>query len=85
MSHHHHHGLFVAMNLKRVGTEKSRYSKEEVVEAAEDFWNSGGNQHFREEEEILLPALSQYASIDTEDIKEMQEMLIEHVLYFREY
>ncbi|SDH47024.1 hemerythrin domain-containing protein [Alteribacillus bidgolensis] len=76
LSHHHHRALFVAMNLKRAGTEKSRYSLEETIEDAASFWDPCGIKHFRDEEEVLLPAFSQYASIKRNEIK---EMLIEHV------
>ncbi|MFZ4450916.1 hemerythrin domain-containing protein [Salibacterium aidingense] len=76
LSHHHHHGLFLALNLKRVDTEKARYTAEKVLENVRNFWDPGGVQHFREEEEILLPAFAQYASVD---IPEIKTMLTEHV------
>ncbi|MFD2624120.1 hemerythrin domain-containing protein [Salibacterium salarium] len=76
LSHHHHHGLFLSLNLKRVNTEKARYTAEKVLEDTRNFWNPGGIQHFREEEEILLPAFAQFASVD---IPEIKTMLIDHV------
>lgn len=76
LSRHHMEGLFVALKLSRTGTEESRISTEQIITDAKDFWINGGNEHFREEEEILLPAYSQYADIDDPIII---EMLLEHV------
>src|SRR5690625_7021188 len=42
----------------------------------QDFRKPEGNEHFREEEEILLTAFAQYASIERPEI---EEMLLEHV------
>ena len=76
MSHHHHHALVAALKLKRVGTEQSDLSPEECVSELKRFWENGGNEHFREEEEILLPAYAQYEEIDKPEIA---ENLLEHV------
>ncbi|HET7627177.1 MAG TPA: hemerythrin domain-containing protein [Bacillales bacterium] len=76
LSHHHHHALVAALKLKRAGTEKSVESAEEVREALKHFWTPGGQEHFREEEEILLPAFARFASVDQPII---HEMLTEHV------
>ncbi|WP_404452303.1 hemerythrin domain-containing protein [Virgibacillus necropolis] len=76
LSHHHHHALVVALHLKQAGTEKSKLSLEEIKKEVQDFWEPGGLQHFREEEEILLTAYAQYASIDQPEIA---EMLLEHI------
>ncbi|WP_226036839.1 hemerythrin domain-containing protein [Aquibacillus saliphilus] len=76
LSHHHHHALFLALNLRKVGTEKSKYSPEEVKAELRQFWEPGGQQHFREEEEILLPVYAQHQSIEQPEIT---EMLLEHV------
>lgn len=76
LSRHHMVGLHTALKLKRAGTEESRWTIEEIMRDLHDFWNPDGQQHFREEEEILLPAFAQYASINRQEIK---EMLLEHV------
>ncbi|MGY4689142.1 hemerythrin domain-containing protein [Salibacterium sp. K-3] len=76
LSHHHHEGLFLALNLRRVETEKARYSMEQVAADVKNFWISGGKQHFREEEEILLPAYAEYESVDLPEIK---TMLTDHI------
>jgi len=77
LSRHHMIGLHVALKLSRAGTDKSRISLEEILQDAEDFWVPDGKEHFREEEEILLPAYAQYADIHDPLIT---EMLLEHVL-----
>ncbi|WP_246050132.1 hemerythrin domain-containing protein [Aquibacillus sediminis] len=77
LSHHHHDALFLALKLRRAGTEKSQLSVDELKNEVNQFWEPGGQQHFREEEEILLPAYAEYESIDQPEIK---EMLLEHVM-----
>lgn len=76
LSHHHHHALFMALNLRRAGTEKSKRSAVEIKKELQDFWEPDGQEHFREEEEILLPAYAAHGSLDRPEIS---EMLIEHV------
>ena len=76
LSHHHTQALFIALKLRQAGTEKSRFTIEEVKQDVQDFWKPEGNEHFREEEEILLTAFAQYASIERPEI---EEMLLEHV------
>lgn len=76
LSHHHHHALVMALKLKRAGTEQSSLSVDEIRRTLNAFWDSGGQEHFREEEEILLPAYARYASLDSPEIA---EMLLEHV------
>ncbi|SHF95272.1 hemerythrin domain-containing protein [Ornithinibacillus halophilus] len=76
LSRHHMVGLHVALKLKRAGTEESRLTLEEIKRDVDDFWNPNGQEHFREEEEILLPAYAEYASIEQ---PEVIEMLLEHV------
>lgn len=76
LSRHHMIGLHLALKLKRAGTEESRLTIEEIKKEADDFWNPDGQEHFREEEEILLPAYAQYEAINKTEII---EMLLEHV------
>ncbi len=76
LSRHHMIALHLALKLSRAGTDKSRLTMEEIKQELQEFWNPNGQQHFREEEEILLTAFAQHASIDRIEIK---EMLLEHV------
>src|SRR5690625_4329369 len=76
LSRHHMIGLHTALKLRRANTDKSRYTIEEILEDLQAFWEPEGQEHFREEEEILLTVFAQHASIDRPEIK---EMLIEHI------
>ncbi|MFC3039695.1 hemerythrin domain-containing protein [Virgibacillus xinjiangensis] len=77
LSHHHHHALFMALQLRRIGTEKSKLTADEMKNNLEYFWERDGNQHFRDEEEILLPVYAQHDSVERQEIS---EMLMEHVI-----
>lgn len=68
--------LLLALNLRRVGTEKAKSTPEEMQFKLKEFWLPGGQEHFREEEEILVTAFAQHADAD---IPEVQDMLMEHV------
>lgn len=76
LSRHHMIGLHLALKLKRAGTEISRFSFEQIIQDTKIFWLPDGQNHFREEEEILLPVYAQYADINTPEIT---TMLLEHV------
>ena len=76
LSHHHHHALAAAKRLKMAGIQHKGYRLEEVRDLLAAFWHSGGQAHFREEEEVLLPAYAQYASPDHPEIV---RMLLEHI------
>lgn len=77
LSRHHMMGLHVGLKLSRAGTEESNIPTEQIIEDAMEFWCLGGQEHFREEEEVLLPAYALYEDIHQPDIV---EMLLEHVL-----
>ncbi|HLS61401.1 MAG TPA: hemerythrin domain-containing protein [Virgibacillus sp.] len=76
LSRHHMIALHLALKLKRAGTDKSLLTKEEIKQEVQAFWEPDGQQHFREEEEILLTTFALHASVDRPEIS---EMLIEHV------
>lgn len=77
LSHHHHHALVVALKLTKAGELNSKWTVEEALRDTRDFWINGGQEHFREEEEVLLPTFAQVASVDLPEIK---QMLIDHVV-----
>ncbi|MUV36741.1 hypothetical protein JNUCC1_00545 [Lentibacillus sp. JNUCC-1] len=77
LSRHHMIGLHVALKLKRAGTEQSRLTNEEIIQDLKAFWEPDGQNHFREEEEILLPAYAAYTDINQPEIV---NMLLEHVI-----
>lgn len=76
LSRHHMVALLLALNLRRVGTEKSISTPEEMQLELKEFWIPEGQEHFREEEEILAVAFAQHTN---PDIPEIQDMLMEHV------
>src|SRR5699024_1278248 len=76
LSRHHIKGLHLVLKLKGAGTEKSQLTVEKIRKESEAFWNPNGQNHFREEEEILLPAYAQYADINDATVI---DVLLEHV------
>jgi iron-sulfur cluster repair protein YtfE (RIC family) len=70
---HHHHTLVMAQQLKNADEKASiQQMTRDVIE----FWKNDGEEHFRDEEEVLLPLFAQYQEID---ISEIREMLMQHV------
>jgi hemerythrin-like domain-containing protein len=60
LSREHHQGLYVALQLIRATPD----TQEEARRAFLEFWRSEGRQHFRIEEEILLPAYARHRPVD---------------------
>ena len=58
------------------GIQHKGYRPEDVRDHLAAFWEPGGKEHFREEEEILLPVYAKYASPNHPVIV---DMLLEHV------
>ncbi|WP_208591192.1 hemerythrin domain-containing protein [Gracilibacillus suaedae] len=73
LSHHHHHTLVMAQQLKNAD---QKGSIQKMTRDVIDFWKYDGEDHFRDEEEVLLPLFAQYQAVD---IPEIREMLIQHV------
>ena len=70
LSHDHHQGLFVAMQLKRAVDDSA-------AQAFLDFIDGHGGTHFRIEEEVLLPG---WIAADTDADGEMaRRVLGEHL------
>lgn len=72
LSRDHHHALVVAQRLKRA-TEPTA---DEARSAFLDYCEADGREHFREEEEVLLPALARFADPEQPVIA---RVLIDHV------
>jgi Hemerythrin HHE cation binding domain len=72
LSRQHHQGLFVAMSLKRADSA----SAVEARRAFMEFWKGEGREHFRIEEEVLLPA---YARHGAHDHPAVVRVLTDHV------
>ncbi|GGM29357.1 hypothetical protein GCM10011351_14320 [Paraliobacillus quinghaiensis] len=73
LSHHHHHTLVMANQLKKADENSSI---QQMTRDVIHFRETDGEDHFRDEEEVLLPLYAQYESVDIDEIK---EMLIQHV------
>ncbi len=71
LSREHHIALEIALRLQRADEAQAKT----VRRATLDFWSSECSEHFRLEEELLLPALAKHAGADDSDI---QRILAEH-------
>lgn len=76
LSRHHHHALIMALKISKLSAEPNEDEVAPLTKELKDFWETESQEHFREEEEVLLPTFAKYASIDRPEII---EMLLEHV------
>ena len=79
LSSDHHQGLVQASRLIKASTgtgEGPKLDKEEIARDFVRFFWEHANHHFREEEEVLLPAFARYVDPSTEPIP---KMLVEHI------
>jgi hemerythrin-like domain-containing protein len=60
LSREHHQGLYVALRLIRATPDTQAEARRAFLE----FWRTEGRQHFRIEEEILLPAYARHRPVD---------------------
>jgi hypothetical protein len=72
LSREHHVALELALRLQRATAADA----ETVRQATLDFWHEEGREHFRLEEELLLPAFARHAPADDVDVV---RVLVEHV------
>jgi len=80
LSQHHHFALIQVWELRRALKAPST-ERHDALRAARKFvrfWKKAGPQHFREEEEVLLPAYAQHARLDED--AEVMRMLAEHAM-----
>ena len=79
LSQHHHFALMQALFIRRALKEPAAGRKktlERVVCKFLRFWKKAGQQHFREEEEVLLPAWSRHVRLDEDPL--VTRLLAEH-------
>jgi hemerythrin-like domain-containing protein len=79
LSEHHHHALIQALLIRRADEGSAEQRKAALRETAENlvrFWKVNGRQHFRQEEEILLPAYARHVPLDQNPA--VMRMLAEH-------
>ena len=67
LSQHHHFALIQALGMRRAA-EAPAEKRDSAVQRQADkfvaFWHKSGIVHFREEEEVLLPAYARYTRLD---------------------
>ncbi len=79
LSSDHHQGLVQARRLVKTAGRGSDATADEVAKVARDvltFWAEHTTLHFREEEEVLLPAFARYGDPSVEPVV---QVLVEHV------
>jgi hypothetical protein len=60
LSRGHHQGLYVALRLRRTTSASAAGARSAFLE----FWRTEGRQHFRVEEDLLLPAYARHRPVD---------------------
>lgn len=81
LSEHHHHALVQALQIRRADEatpDQRAAALRETAESFVRFWKVNGRQHFREEEEILLPAYARHVRLDQNPA--VMRMLAEHAI-----
>jgi len=79
LSEHHHHVLVQALLIRRAGEKPPPQRAAALRRAAREllrFWKKTGRKHFREEEEVLLPAYARHVSLA--DDPAVVRMLADH-------
>ena len=79
LSEHHHHVLVQALEISRASRASADDRTARLRQAAESllrFWERGGQIHFREEEEELLPAYGRHVRLDQD--ANVMRMLADH-------
>jgi hemerythrin-like domain-containing protein len=79
LSQHHHFALIQALEMRRAA-EAPADKRNAMVERQADkfvaFWHKTGIVHFREEEEVLLPAYARHTRLDQD--AEITRLLADH-------
>jgi hemerythrin-like domain-containing protein len=79
LSQHHHFALIQALGMRRAAEapeEKREAAVERQAAKFVAFWQKTGHLHFREEEEILLPAYARHTRLDQD--RDVIRMLADH-------
>jgi len=79
LSQHHHFALIQALEMRRAAEappEKRAAAVERQAEKFVRFWHKTGRVHFREEEEVLLPAYARHTRLDRD--AEVMRILADH-------
>jgi hemerythrin-like domain-containing protein len=70
LSHDHHHALVQARQLNLAGAQTGQDVPRAAAEQFMSFWEGDLQNHFRQEEDILLPVLETYVAQDCAEIRE---------------
>ena len=70
LSHDHHHALVQARQLNLAGAQTEQGVAHAAAEQFIAFWEGDLQNHFRQEEDILLPVLETYVARDCAEIRE---------------
>jgi hemerythrin-like domain-containing protein len=79
LSQHHHFALIQALEMRRAAEaplEKREAIVQKKAEKFVHFWHKTGLVHFREEEEVLLPAYSRHMRLDRD--ADVMRILADH-------
>jgi hemerythrin-like domain-containing protein len=79
LSQHHHFALIQALEMRRAAeapTEKRQALVERQADKFVRFWHKTGRTHFREEEEVLLPAYARHTRLDQDP--DVMRLLADH-------
>jgi len=79
LSRHHHFALIQALEMRRAAEAPAEKRATAILRQAEKFvrfWHKAGHVHFREEEEVLLPAYARHMRLDQD--AEVMRMLADH-------
>jgi hemerythrin-like domain-containing protein len=79
LSQHHHFALIQALEMRRSAeapAEKRQAAVDRQAEKFIRFWHKTGHVHFREEEEVLLPAYARHTRLDQD--ADVMRMLADH-------
>lgn len=79
LSQHHHFALIQALEMRRAADAPAEKRAAAVARQAAKFvrfWHKSGHVHFREEEEVLLPAYARHKRLDQD--AEVMRILADH-------
>jgi hemerythrin-like domain-containing protein len=79
LSEHHHHALVQALEIRRLAGASPDEHEDACRRVTQDFlqfWEKAGRAHFREEEEILLPAYARHTALNQDP--DVMQMLADH-------
>lgn len=79
LSEHHHHALVGALEVRRAAQAPVAERAAALRRAGQKLlrlWTQAGRKHFREEEEVLLPAYARHLALD--DDPAVMRMLADH-------